>query len=217
MTTGAKNHLIDPGLWAERRSEWPTGAQGAPALFLDRDGVIVEEVNYLHRIEDVRLTTGAADKIAAINRLGVAVVMVTNQAGVGRGYYGWDDFRAVQDEIHRRLAAAGAHVDAVYACGYHRQAKPPLDADHAWRKPNPGMLLAAASDLGVDLARSWIVGDRAADLEAGRAAGLPGGALVATGYGAGGDQAAEAQELASGRFAVRRIGRLARFDPRWFS
>lgn len=205
-------HLIDPGLWAERR----TGARGGPALFLDRDGVIVEEVNYLHRVGDVHLTRGAAELIAEANRLGIATVMVTNQAGVGRGYYGWDDFHSVQEEIHRRLADEDAHVDAVYACGYHVQAKPPLDAEHPWRKPNPGMLLAAQADLGIDLARSWIVGDRASDLAAGQAAGILGGALVATGYGSESTQADEATALASSRFAVRRISRLAKFDLRWF-
>lgn len=206
-------HLIDPGLWAERR----TALHGGPALFLDRDGVIVEEVNYLHKLEDVALTHGAAELIARVNALGIAVVMVTNQAGVGRGYYDWNDFSSVQDEIHRRLGAQGAHLDAVYACGYHAEGKPPLNADHAWRKPQPGMLLAAANDLGINLTRSWIVGDRASDLAAGEAAGLAGGALVATGYGVEREQAIEATALASDHFAVRLISRLEKFDPRWFS
>lgn len=144
--------------------------------------------------------------------------MVTNQAGVGRGYYNWRDFSLVQDEIHRQLAEGGAHVDAVYACGYHESAKPPLNADHPWRKPGPGMLLAAAKDLGVDLARSWIVGDRSTDLGAGSAAGIAGGTLVGTGYGAEAEEAIEALALASDRFAVRRIeAGWQRFDPRWFS
>lgn len=207
MTT---NHLIDPGLWAERR----TDRRGGPALFLDRDGVIVEEVNYLHRAADVQLTPDAGALIAHVNRLGIAVVMVTNQAGVGRGYYDWDDFRIVQQEIHLRLALAGAHIDAVYACGYHENGEPPLDvADHGWRKPNPGMLAAAMSDLGLEADRSWIVGDRASDLAAGRAAGLRGGALVATGYGAETEEQQQAEALSGDSFLIRRIERLAAFDP----
>lgn len=203
-------HLIDPGLWAEIR----TGRRGRGALFLDRDGVIVEEVNYLHRVADVRPTPGAAALIAVMNKLGVVVVMVTNQAGVGRGYYDWDDFRAVQDEIHRLLAADGAHIDAVYACGYHEAGQPPLDTpDHPWRKPNPGMILRAADDLGLDFARSWIVGDRASDLTAGKAAGLAGGALVATGYGSDDGEIAAADVLSSAHFTVQRIENLAAFNP----
>lgn len=205
------NHLIDPGLWAERR----TDTQGGPALFLDRDGVIVEEVDYLHKVEEVELTQGAGILIAKINALGIPVVMVTNQAGVGRGYYTWDDFRVVQNEIHRQLALNGAHIDAVYACGYHTEAKPPLGSDHPWRKPNSGMLLHAASDLGIDLARSWIVGDRASDLGAGKAAGVLGGVLVATGYGSDEEEIAQALALQSERYTVKRIDRLAGFEPAW--
>jgi D-glycero-D-manno-heptose 1,7-bisphosphate phosphatase len=205
-------HLIDPGLWAEQR----TATRGGPALFLDRDGVIVEEVRYLSRVEDVRLTPDAGDLIRLVNSIGFPVVVVTNQAGVGRDYYRWGDFRMVQDEIHRLLALEGAHVDAVYACGYHDEGKPPLNTPHhAWRKPNPGMLLAAAHDVGIDLSRSWIVGDRGIDLAAGRAAGLAGGAQVATGYGSVKKEIADAQALASDRFAVKRIDNLASFDPRW--
>lgn len=205
-------HLVDPGLWAEQR----TATRGGPALFLDRDGVIVEEVRYLGRVEDVRLTPGAAGLIRAINARGLPIVVVTNQAGVARGYYGWADFRAVQDEIHRLLALEGAHLDAVYACAYHDAGQPPLDTpDHSWRKPNPGMLLAAAETLGIDRARSWIVGDRGLDLAAGKAAGLAGGAQVATGYGSGEAEIAAAQALASERFSVQRIANLAGFDPGW--
>jgi D-glycero-D-manno-heptose 1,7-bisphosphate phosphatase len=165
----------------------------------------------------VELTPGAAGLIARVNALGIAVVMVTNQAGVGHGYYDWNDFRTVQAEIHQRLAAQGAHVDAVYACGYHEKGQAPLNTDHAWRKPNPGMIQAAAHDLGLTLARSWIVGDRANDLAAGEAAGIAGGALVATGYGAEPGQAEEASALASENFAVQLISRLETFEPDWIS
>lgn len=175
----------DPGLWHQvlRHGE-ARGCGRRPALFLDRDGVIVEEVDYLHRADDVRLIDGAAETIRACNQTHRPVVIVTNQSGVGRGYYGWEDFAAVQAHLLALLDAAGARVDMVLACAYHADALPPYDVpDHPWRKPNPGMLLAAADALDIDLARSWIVGDTAGDLMAGAAAGLAGGVHVLTGHG----------------------------------
>lgn len=179
-------------------------AQGAGrrgGLFLDRDGVVVEEVSYLHRPGDVRLIPGAADVVAAANRRGVPVILVTNQAGIGRGHYGWDDFIAVHDRLNDDLAQAGAFVNGVFACPHHGDGKPPYDcADHPWRKPNPGMLLAAAARLPVALGKSWIVGDRATDLEAGRNAGLAGGVHVATGYGGEAAERRRAMELGGDGF-----------------
>jgi D-glycero-D-manno-heptose 1,7-bisphosphate phosphatase len=159
-------------------------APGRPALFLDRDGAVVEETDYLCRVEDIIMIPGAAAAIAAANKHGVAVVMVTNQAGIGRGYYGWAEFQAVQTAIASALAAQGARVDAVYACPHHREGKGAYaHPDHPARKPNPGMLLYAASDLALDLTPSWLVGDKASDVEAARRAGLAGALQVATGYG----------------------------------
>ena len=157
---------------------------GRPALFLDRDGAVVEETDYLCRVEDIVMIPGAAAAIAAANKNGVAVVMVTNQAGIGRGYYGWSEFQAVQQAVGAALAAQGAKIDAVYACAHHRDGKGVYaHPDHPARKPNPGMLLQAASDLALDLAKSWLVGDKASDVEAARRAGLAGALQVATGYG----------------------------------
>lgn len=171
------------------------------AVFLDRDGVVVEEVDYLHRPEDVRLIAGAAEVIAEANRRALAVVLITNQSGIGRGRYGWADFAAVQDRIVDALAALGAYVNGVFACPHHADARPPYDRpDHPWRKPNPGMLLAAAERLPIELGKSWIVGDRASDLEAGRNAGLAGGIHVATGYGGDAGERARALQLARNGF-----------------
>jgi D-glycero-D-manno-heptose 1,7-bisphosphate phosphatase len=153
-------------------------AGGRPALFLDRDGVIVEEVTYLHRAEDVRLMPGIARLIRAANRAGAPVIVVTNQSGVGRGLYGWDDFVAVQDMIALLLREAHARWDAVFASPF-----PP--GDYPMRKPNPGMLLAGAQAFDVDLSASWILGDRATDMEAGLRAGLSGGFFLGEGYEAG--------------------------------
>lgn len=171
------------GIWVQvlRRPEDPARR---PALFLDRDGVLVEEVDHLHRAEDVRLIDGAAEVIAAANLRGIPVLVVTNQSGIGQGLFGWDAFIGVQARILDDLAAEGAFVDGVFACPHHPKALPPFDhPDHPARKPNPGMLFAAAEKLPLDLAGSWIIGDRTRDLAAGRHAGLAGGLLVSTGYG----------------------------------
>jgi D-glycero-D-manno-heptose 1,7-bisphosphate phosphatase len=161
-------------------------AEAAPraALFLDRDGVLVDEVGHLHRPDDVRLLPGAADLVGSANRAGVAVVVVTNQAGIGRGLYDWPDFEAVRARIDSLLEEAGAWLDAVYACPFHPSASEPYRHEaHPGRKPGPGMIFRAGTDLGIDLARSWIVGDTLDDMEAGRAAGLAGGVHVLTGHG----------------------------------
>ena len=177
--------LDDDGIWCQLlRPEQAACLRGRPALFLDRDGVLVEEVGYLHRPDDVRPIPGAAALVAAANRAGLAVVLITNQSGIGRGYYGWPEFEVTQARISADFAAAGAAFDAVLACPYHPEAEPPYrHPAHPCRKPRPGMILRAAERLGLDLAGSWIVGDRAIDLEAGRAAGLAGGVQVLTGHG----------------------------------
>lgn len=175
--------LIDGvGLWFERLSG--ARSNGGPMLLLDRDGVVVEEVGYLRRAEDVRMVTSAASAIRAANALNVRVALVTNQSGIGRGLYSWHDFDLVQGRIISQLALAGAHIDVVLACAYHSSAIGELACeDHPWRKPNSGMVKAAADSLGADLARSMIVGDRLSDLRAGRGAGVGHGLVVKTGYG----------------------------------
>jgi D-glycero-D-manno-heptose 1,7-bisphosphate phosphatase len=195
--------LVDPGLWCEAGA---AAFAGRGALFLDRDGVIVVDTHYLSRVEDMRVIDGAAAAIARCNAHGIAVVVVTNQAGIGRGYYGWDDFRAVQAALAGALAAAGAHFDGVLACAYHGDGREPLRvAGHPWRKPNPGMILEAASRMKLDLGRSWIVGDRAHDLAAGAAAGLAGGTLLA----ADDPERQAALALAGPRFVVETAANLA--------
>ena len=169
--------IDDIGLWCEiGNADWGQ----RPALFLDRDGVIITDTGYLGRAQDLRMIDGVASAIGRCNVLGIPVVVVTNQSGIARGYYDWNGFSAVQAALSAALAAAGAHLDAVLACAYHADGSGPLRLDeHPWRKPNPGMIIAAGRGMNLDLSRSWIVGDRADDLAAGAAAGLSGGTLVA--------------------------------------
>lgn len=172
----------DLGMWI--RAAAPATGGPRPALFLDRDGVIIEDPGYLARASDVALIPGAGAVIGLANRRGVPVIEVTNQAGIARGYYGWKEFLDVEAALGERLDAEGARIDAAFACPYHR------DGIHSWahpahpgRKPRPGMLLAAAQLLNLDLRQSWIVGDKLADLQAGANAGLQGGLHVLTGHG----------------------------------
>lgn len=178
-----------------------------PAVFLDRDGVIVEEVNYLHRVEDLRLIPGALEAVARLNDAGLPVVVVTNQAGVGRGYYGWNDFDRVQEAIERELALAGGWFNGVWACGYHPQGAGEYARDHPFRKPHPGMLIDAAAKLRLELAASWLVGDKPIDIEAAAAAGLGHAVLVETGYGAA--LRAEVERRDWGRCRVEVVSNLA--------
>jgi len=175
--------IDEDGVWIETLNKPKPSAPG-PALFLDRDGVIVEEVNYLHKAEDVKLIDGAADTIRAANLSDIPVAVVTNQAGIGYGMYSWEEFAVVQERMLDALSDADAYVNAVAACPFHAKGKPPFnDPDHPCRKPNPGMLLKAAERMAIELARSWIVGDRAGDIGAGKNAGLAGGIHVLTGHG----------------------------------
>jgi D-glycero-D-manno-heptose 1,7-bisphosphate phosphatase len=155
-----------------------------PAFFLDRDGVLVEETGYLHRPEDLRILDGAAEAVLTLNRAGIPVVVVTNQGGIGLGYYSWSDFEALQEALALKLLEHGARLNAVWACACHPGAAGEFHAEnHSHRKPNPGMLLEAATELNLDLSRSWMVGDKPSDIEAGLEAGVRKVFHVLTGYG----------------------------------
>src|SRR5262249_49424999 len=155
----------------------------SPAIFLDRDGVIIEEVNYLADVSQVRLIPGAGEAIARVNRLGIPVVVVTNQAGGARGLFPEERVHEGHEHLLALLGSWGARVERFYH-GPH----PPTAGQGSYRpecacrKPRPGLLLRAAADLGLDLARSWLVGDKVSDLEAGAAAGCR-TVLVRTGHG----------------------------------
>ena len=147
-----------------------------PAVFLDRDGVLIPDSGYPHRDEDLVLMPGAAEAVRRMNSLGYLVVIVTNQSGVARGYFTEAQMNAFNDALVRKIAAKGARIGAVYSCPFHSDAEDPryFHADHPDRKPNPGMILRAISDHAIDPARSFLIGDRPSDLEAARRAGMPG-------------------------------------------
>ncbi|WP_293452859.1 HAD family hydrolase [Phenylobacterium sp.] len=157
-----------------------------PALFLDRDGVLNEDRGYVYRWEDFRWIAGARETVAAFNRAGWLVIVVTNQSGVGRGYYTEDAMHDLHARMQQDLAAAGGRIDAFYHAPQHPESRlaayrhpdPPL------RKPNPGMLLQALQDWPIDRDASFLVGDKPSDLEAAMRAGIrsvlfPGGDLMA--------------------------------------
>lgn len=151
-----------------------------PAVFLDRDGTLNVEKHYLHRYDDWEWIPGAVDAVRALNRSGFVVVVVTNQAGIARGYYDEASVQQLHARVDRDLAAVGAAIDAYYLCPHHPDYGARLDC--ACRKPAPGMVMRAAEEHGIDLASSWMIGDRESDMEAARRCGVR-PLLVATGYG----------------------------------
>ena len=149
---------------------------GVPAVFLDRDGVLIEDTGYPHLEDQLRLVPGAPEAVRRLNQLGYLCVIVTNQSGVARGLFSEDQMKAFNALIVRRLAAKGAVIGAVYACPFHSegQVEAYIHPDHPDRKPNPGMILRAIKDHGVDPAKSFLIGDQPSDMEAARRAGVPG-------------------------------------------
>ncbi len=152
---------------------------GRPAVFLDRDGTLIEEREYLSDPEQVRLVPGAADALRRLGEAGFALVVVTNQSGIARGFFTEADYRAVAARVEALLAAEGASLDGTYHCPHHPEVMGPC----ACRKPGVKLYRDAARALGLAPERSYFVGDKASDVEpAGTLGGT--GVLVRTGYGA---------------------------------
>jgi D-glycero-D-manno-heptose 1,7-bisphosphate phosphatase len=180
--------LEEPGLWVERIGG-RVFPPDSPALFLDRDGTINVDTGYPDDPASVVLRQEILPAIRAANRAGMPVVVVSNQSGIARGYFGWETFAAVNNRVLELLASRGCAIDLVLACAYHEAGAGSLGvADHPMRKPNPGMLLRAAELLDIDLSRSVMAGDKPADMEAGRRAGLS--RLFLVGGGASGQEQA---------------------------
>jgi len=140
-------------------------AGGRRAVFLDRDDTLCKDVPYCSRPEDLNLLPGAGDAVRKLNEAGFCIVVVTNQSGIARGYLTEHDLALIHEKMRRDLAAHGARVDGIYHCPHHP------DEGCDCRKPKPTMVLRAAKDLGIDLKRSYMVGDRLHDVQMGKAAG----------------------------------------------
>ncbi len=160
---------------------------GRIAVFLDRDGVIVEQRDYLNRPEDLVLLPGAAQAIVRLNRAGILAIVVTNQAGIAKGHLTLAILEAIHEWLAAELAARGARLDGIYFCPHHPQATvTQFLRDCPCRKPGTGMLERARDEHGIDLSRSYLVGDATGDILAGERAGCR-TLLVTTGF-AGGDE-----------------------------
>ena len=157
-----------------------------PAIFLDRDGTLMEEADYCADAEKVRIIAGVPEALRGLKDAGYRLVIITNQSGIGRGYYTAADYAAVQARLLGLLG--GGLIDATYFCPEAPEAKSPR------RKPSPEMVREAARDLRLDLARSWFIGDKAIDVQCGHAAGTR-AILVRTGHGHG-EEAGRAEFVA---------------------
>ncbi len=165
------------------RAEPASGRAMRRAVFLDRDGTLIEHVPYLVEVERVRLLPGAAEGVAVVRAAGHLCIVVTNQPVIGRGLLDEAGLHRLHAELDRQLAAAGAAIDAYYFCPFPGVLADRTFVEHPDRKPGPGMLLRAAREHDIDLASSWMVGDSLRDLLAGRRAGCRATILVRTGCG----------------------------------
>lgn len=163
------------------------------AVFLDRDGVINQDTGYVSCIDDFHFIDGAIEALQLLKKKGYSLVVVTNQSGIARGYYSEEQFMQLTEWMDWSLADRDVDLDGIYYCPHHPTAgEAPYRQECNCRKPAPGMLLDAARELDIDLAASYIVGDKAADMQAARAAGVGHKILVRTGKAV----TAEAQALA---------------------
>ena len=181
------------------------------AAFLDRDGVVNVDRGYVFRREDFEFVPGTLDAARELKSMGLALVVVTNQSGIARGYYGPEQFHALTDWMKETFAAHGAALDGVYFCPHHpTEGEAPYRRNCNCRKPAPGLLLDAARDLDIDVRRSVLFGDKASDLQAALAAGIPNRVLLGT------DGREEPDHVFPGGLATERFRSLAdavRSDP----
>jgi D-glycero-D-manno-heptose 1,7-bisphosphate phosphatase len=155
------------------------------AVFMDRDGTISEEVGYVNHPSRYRVFPYSARAVRLLNETRWLAILVTNQAGVARGYFTEEMIGAVHDRLKQELEQAGARLDAIYYCAHHPSVgEPPYRLDCDCRKPKPGLIQRAATDFQLDLAESWMIGDRYSDIELARNAGVR-SAFVLSGYGRG--------------------------------
>ncbi|MCK9273524.1 MAG: D-glycero-beta-D-manno-heptose 1,7-bisphosphate 7-phosphatase [Syntrophales bacterium] len=153
------------------------------AVFFDRDGTLNEDMGYLSNLDQLRLYPCAGKAVRLVNEMGMKAVVITNQSGIARGYFDEEFVITLHEKISELLESEGARIDRFYFCPHHpEEGKGPYKIDCFCRKPKPGMLLQAAEDINIDLARSFMIGDMIKDIEAAENAGAK-GILVKTGYG----------------------------------
>ncbi len=146
-------------------------------VFLDRDGTLIRDLGYTHRIEDYELLPGVVAGLRRVLDSGYRLAVITNQSGIGRGYYSAEQYEAFQAHLVDDLARQGVPIEASYVCPHHP------DAECECRKPRPALLYRAREELGADLARSWVIGDSAVDAGLAQQGGCRGAVLVRTGGG----------------------------------
>lgn len=197
---GQASGLTAPVVAAGR--QYDRAMTGRAAVFLDRDDTLIanREVTAagphpgdLYEPGLVRLLPGVAEGLRALRAAGLVLVCVTNQGAIARGHATWEQVIATNRRVREVIACeSGADLDALYFCPYHpRGTVAPWNCEHPWRKPGPGMIVQAASDLGIDLGRSWMIGDAARDVEAAIAAGIAAERALLVGAGMGFGQAVE--------------------------
>ena len=166
------------------------------AFFLDRDGVIIEERNYLADPEQVVLCQGAAEAIRLMRDAGYLVVVVSNQSGIARGYFTQNQLAAVEHRIDSLLAAGGTRVDAWYYCMHHKKGVvPEFTCECSCRKPEPGLFFQAAEDFNINLGESFMIGDKVSDIQAAENACCGDAVMVLTGHGSEERNQAEQQNI----------------------
>ncbi len=152
-------------------------------VFLDRDGTLNEEQNYIQKPEQLHLISGAGAAVRKLNARGLATCVISNQSGVARGYLTEEDLIPIHAKLERELARSGGRVDRIYYCPHHpTEGKEPYNVSCNCRKPKTGMLERGAADLGIELSRSFVIGDSLVDMQAGNAAKAT-TVLVLTGFG----------------------------------
>jgi len=162
------------------------GIETWPAIFLDRDGIINKERDYVHTIDEFHFIDGVFDACREMSKAGYRLIIITNQAGIARGYYTEDEFHHLTKWMLGEFRQHGIEIDDVYYCPHHPvHGVGEYNRDCDCRKPAPGMILRAAQEHSLDLQRSILVGDKVTDIEAGRAAGVGCCILVLTGHSLG--------------------------------
>lgn len=155
----------------------------SPAIFIDRDGVINKELEYVWRVENFHILPGVVDGIRRLQNAGFRTFVITNQAGIGRGFFTEQDFSNITNFMLTSLTGEGVHIDEVYFCPHHPEhGLGRYKTDCVCRKPQPGMILKACAEHAIDPSASYLIGDKATDIAAGRAAHLKGCVLVKSGH-----------------------------------